>query len=67
MVVELTIDGAKYTFDIPAIQWNKGYRYIYAFEMKANDVVIGGEDGSNVTIEPWKDSAQNDVELVPSK
>ena len=35
--------------------------------MKANDVVIGGEDGSNVTIEPWKDSAQNDVELVPSK
>lgn len=67
LVVELTIDGAKYTFDIPAIQWNKGYRYIYAFEMKANDVVIGGEDGSNVTIEPWKDSAQNDVELVPSK
>lgn len=65
LVVELTIDGAKYTFDIPAVQWNKGYRYIYAFSLKANDVVIGGEDGSGVTIEPWKDST-NDVELVPA-
>lgn len=67
LLVEVTVDNAKYTFDIPAIQWQKGYRYIYAFELKANDVVIGGEDGSNVTIEPWKNSSQNDVELIPSK
>lgn len=67
LVVEITVDAAKYTFDIPAIQWQKGYRYIYAFQMKSNGVVIGGTDGSNVTIESWKDSAQNDVELIPAK
>lgn len=66
LVVQLTVDNANYTFDLPAIEWQKGYRYIYAFELKSNDVVIGGEDGSDITIEDWKDQT-SDVELVPAK
>lgn len=68
LAVELTLDGVKYTFDVPAIEWKKGFRYIYSFTMKGNSLVIGGKDNDGkdyVTIEAWQDSKQPDVTLRP--
>ena len=68
LAVELTLDGVKYTFDVPAIEWKKGFRYIYSFTMKGNSLVIGGKDNTGkdyVTIEAWQDSKQPDVTLKP--
>lgn len=67
VTLEVIIDGATYKYVIPAINWEAGKRYIYSITMQSNDVVIGGEDGLGITIEPWKTSPDTDITLTPVK
>lgn len=66
VTLEVVIDGATYKYVIPTINWEAGKRYIYSITMQSNDVVIGGEDGLGITIEPWT-SSENDITLTPVK
>ena len=64
--INITIDNVPYKYNIPAIKWEAGKRYIYSVSLSSNGAQIGGEDGSKVTIEPWTDSV-TDIELTPAK
>lgn len=65
VVMTLTIDGANYTYNVPAITYEHGKRYIYSLVLKSNSAEIGGEAGNNITIEEWSDSSQDNINLVP--
>lgn len=73
VTLTVTIDNADYTYTFPQTTWEKGKRYIYAFEMTANELVIqpdpddeSGEYGQGgVKIEDWQPGQENDIELTP--
>lgn len=66
VTLEVVIDGATYTYNIPQIEWTAGKRFIYSITMQSNSVEIGGENGQAVTIEPWA-TTESDITLVPVK
>jgi hypothetical protein len=66
LIVNFTIDDKIYEHIFAAgTAWTPGYRNIYSFTLKDNHLVIGGEDGSEVSIEPWTDSEQDVILLIP--
>lgn len=71
MQVIFTIDGIDLKYDFPAgTAWAASYRNIYSISLAGNGLIIGGGDDpdggqSGVTIEPWTDSQDNDISLVP--
>lgn len=66
MKVTFTIDGKDlYHVFIAGTAWKAGFRNIYSFTLKDNDLILGGDDGSGITIEPWDDTAQGDIPLIP--
>lgn len=72
MKVEFTIDGKPFHYAFPAgTTWKAGYRNIYAISLDNNGLIIGGgedgnPDGSNgVIIEPWVDTPDENISLVP--
>lgn len=67
-----TIDDRQFRYEFPAgTTWNPGYRNIYTLTVTNSSVDIGGDgsgDGTSddgITIEPWTDSADKDISLVP--
>ena len=61
-----TIDGKQLQFTFPAAtEWERSYRNIYDIVLGNNGLVIGGADGSGVTIEPWTDKNDGEIQLVP--
>lgn len=66
MKVELMIDGKPFHYVFPAgTVWKAGYRNIYAIALDNNDLIIGGDDGSGLVIEPWVDTPDENISLVP--
>lgn len=71
MQVIFTIDGRDMKYDFPAgTKWEPAYRNIYSISLDGNGLIIGGgedpEGGqSGVTVEPWTDSQDNGISLVP--
>lgn len=71
MQVVFTIDGRDLKYDFPAgTAWAASYRNIYSISLDGNGLIIGGGEDpsggqSGVTIEPWTDSQNNDISLVP--
>lgn len=66
MRVEFTIDGRGFYYDFPAgTAWKAGYRNIYTIALDNNSLIIGGDDGSGVIIEPWVDTPDENISLVP--
>lgn len=69
--VIFTIDGKDLKYDFPAgTAWAAAYRNIYSISLDGNGLIIGGGEDpaggqSGVTIEPWTDSQNNDISLVP--
>lgn len=60
------IDGKQLQFTFPAAtKWERSYRNIYDIALGNNGLVIGGVDGTGVTIEPWTDSNNGEIQLVP--
>ena len=66
MQAVFTIDGKQLQFTFPAgTKWERSYRNIYDIVLGNNGLVIGGADGSGVTIEPWTDDVKGEIQLVP--
>ena len=66
MQAVFTIDGTQLQFTFPAgTKWERSYRNIYDIVLGNNGLVIGGADGSGVTIEPWTDDVKGEIQLVP--
>lgn len=66
MQAVFTIDGKQLQFTFPAgTKWERSYRNIYDIVLGNNGLVIGGADGSGVTIEPWTDKSGGEIQLVP--
>lgn len=64
--VTFTIDGKEmYHVFTAGTAWQAGFRNIYSFTLKDNDLIIGGDDGSGVTIEVWDDTDQGSIPLIP--
>lgn len=67
-----TIDDRQFRYEFPAgTSWAAGYRNIYTLTVTNSSVDVGGDgsgDGGSdegITIEPWTDSADKDISLVP--
>ena len=66
MQAVFTIDGKQLQFTFPAgTKWERSYRNIYDIVLGNNGLVIGGADGSGVTIEPWTDDVKGENRHVP--
>ena len=66
MQAVFTIDGKQLQFTFPAgTKWERSYRNIYDIVLGNNGLVIGGAEGSGVTIEPWADDVKGEIQLVP--
>lgn len=64
--VAFTIDGKDFYHVFKAgTTWKSGFRNIYTFTLKDNDLIMGGDGGTGVTIEPWGNTAQGDIPLIP--
>lgn len=62
----VTIDGHDFYFLLKKdTEWKPGYRNIYSFTVTNTGITIGGEDGTGVTVEPWQDSTETDIDLIP--
>ena len=62
-----TIDGRTFRFVFPeATQWQSGYRNNYSLTMGNTGLEIGGEGtDTGIAIEPWGDTTDSDISLVP--
>ncbi len=65
VTLRVVIDRVEYTYKIPTANWEKGKKNVYSVQLKSNSIVIGGEDGKGITIEPWGTGTHADVELTP--
>lgn len=69
--VVFSIDGKEMKYDFPAgTAWASSYRNIYSISLDGNGLEIGGGENpsggdSGVTIEPWTDSSNNEISLIP--
>lgn len=62
-----TIDGRTFRFVFPeATKWEAGFRNNYSLTMGNTGLEIGGEGtDSGIAIEPWGDTTDSDISLVP--
>lgn len=63
--VNMRIDNADWKFALPeAITLEPGYRYTLNLTMVGDEIIVGGDNGV-ITITPWDNQGEGDIELIP--